>query len=74
MVQERIVIVHPDGRNAAVLPKDFEAGIDGDYKGFKATAYESGEPYEGPKTARTIKAEDAPAKAEQPQGAKKAEK
>lgn len=62
---EMIVIEHPDGRAFAVLPADFERGIDGDYKGFKAVAYESGEPYQGPKTAAAItKAQDAPSKPE----------
>lgn len=58
---DMIVIEHPDGRSVAVLPKDFERGIDGDYKGFKATRYESGEPYEGPKTAAAVtRAQEAP--------------
>lgn len=62
---QMIVIQHPDGRSYAVLPADFERGIDGDYKGFKATRYESGEQYEGPKTAAAIgKAQDAPQDAE----------
>lgn len=65
---EMIVIEHSDGRSYAVLPADFEKGIDGDYKGFKAVAYESGEKYEGPKTAAAVakasEAEAAPAKAQ----------
>lgn len=67
-----IRIVHPDGREYAVLPADFERGIDGDYQGFRAVAYESGEPYQGPKTAAAIaKAAEADAA---PKGAAKGEK
>lgn len=63
---ERVIIEHRDGRNYAVLPADFERGIDGDYQGFHITAYEDGRPYEGPKTAAAIRkaaeGDESPAK------------
>lgn len=72
-MSEMVLIEHRDGRSYAVLPKDFEKGADGDYKGFRITSYEDGTPYEGPKTLAALsKAQDTPAKAEK--GADKPEK
>jgi hypothetical protein len=65
MADRFVNITHPDGRTVAVLPKDFEKGADGDYKGFRITGYEDGTPYDGPKTSAAItKAQDAPSKPE----------
>ena len=63
-----INIVHRDGREYAVLPKDFERNKDGQYDGFKAGAFESGEEYEPPAP------KDAPAKSDKPAAASKDEK
>lgn len=67
-----VKIAHRDGREYAVLPADFEKGAEGDYHGFRITGYESGEKYEGPKTAAAVaKAQDAPGGDEAATGAPK---
>lgn len=48
MADRFINIAHPDGRNFAVRPKDFERNRDGQYDGFTAGSYEDGSPYEPP--------------------------
>lgn len=61
MAGRMVVIEHTDGQTRAVLPKDFERGIDGDYQGYHVIRWEDGEEYEGPKTAAALrKAEDPP--------------
>lgn len=59
--QKRVTIVHADGREYSILPRDFDRatvhprGV-GSYadQGFRIVAHEDGSPYEGPKTKREI--------------------
>ena len=57
----RVLITNHAGEQYAVLPHDFEKGADDEYKGFRITTYESGEKYDGPKTAAAIAKADEPA-------------
>ena len=64
-----VKIAHRDGRELAVLPRDFEKGAESDYHGFRIIGWENGDKYDGPKTATAIAKAD-----EHPADAKKAEK
>lgn len=60
MPDKMVRIVHPDGREGAILPRDFTVkNVSPDGKsyaeqGFVIDRYETGEPYDGPTSRREI--------------------
>jgi hypothetical protein len=58
-----VLIEHPDGRQYAMLPADFEAAKDTTKAGFKAVSYEDGSKYMPPKPEPVPASTPNPAKA-----------